>query len=59
RSRLAENNVDDLMAGIWLKTASLHLLIALNGAIPDFELAPANEYDLVVGFILRSEYTES
>ena len=36
----------------------LHLLIALNGVILDFELAPANECDLVVGFELLSEHTD-
>jgi len=36
----------------------LHLLIAMNGVILDFELAPANEYDLVVGFELLSEHTD-
>ena len=35
----------------------LHLLIAMNGVILDFELAPANEYDLEVGFELLSEHT--
>jgi hypothetical protein len=36
----------------------LHLLIAMNGVILDFELAPANEYDLKVGFELLSEHTD-
>lgn len=36
----------------------LHLLIALNGVILDFELAPANESDLKVGFELLSEHTD-
>jgi hypothetical protein len=36
----------------------LHLLIALNGVILDFELAPANEYDLEVGFELLSAHTD-
>jgi hypothetical protein len=36
----------------------LHLLIAMNGIILDFELAPANEYDLEVGFELLSEHTD-
>ena len=36
----------------------LHLLIAMNGVILDFELAPANEYDLEVGFELLSEHTD-
>jgi len=36
----------------------LHLLIAMNGVILDFELAPANECDLVVGFELLSEHTD-
>lgn len=35
----------------------LHLLIAMNGVILDFELAPANEYDLEIGFELLSEHT--
>ena len=35
----------------------LHLLIAMNGVILDFELAPANEFDLKVGFELLSEHT--
>ena len=35
----------------------LHLLIAMNGVILDFELAPANETDLTVGFELLSEHT--
>lgn len=35
----------------------LHLLIAMNGTILDFELAPANEADLEVGFELLSEHT--
>jgi hypothetical protein len=30
----------------------------MNGAILDFELAPANEYDLEVGFELLSERTD-
>lgn len=36
----------------------LHLLIAMNGVILDFELAPANECDLTVGFELLSEHTD-
>ena len=36
----------------------LQLLIAMNGVILDFELAPANEYDLEVGFELLSEHTD-
>jgi hypothetical protein len=36
----------------------LHLLIAMNGVILDFELAPANEGDLAVGFELLSEHTD-
>ncbi len=36
----------------------LHLLIAMNGTILDFELAPANEPDLEVGFELLSEHTD-
>ena len=36
----------------------LHLLIALNGVILDFELAPANESDLTVGFELLAEHTD-
>jgi len=36
----------------------LHLLIAMNGVILDFELAPANQYDLEVGFELLSEHTD-
>jgi hypothetical protein len=36
----------------------LHLLIAMNGVILDFELAPANECDLEVGFELLSEHTD-
>ena len=36
----------------------LHLLIAMNGVILDFELAPANESDLEVGFELLSEHTD-
>jgi len=35
----------------------LHLLIAMNGVILDFELAPANQFDLEVGFELLSEHT--
>jgi hypothetical protein len=35
----------------------LHLLIAMNGVILDFELAPANEYDVEVGFEMLSEHT--
>jgi len=35
----------------------LHLLIAMNGVILDFELAPANESDLAVGFELLAEHT--
>lgn len=34
----------------------LHLLIALNGTILDFILAPANQFDLEVGFELLSEH---
>ncbi len=36
----------------------LHLLIAMNGVILDFELAPANESDLQVGFELLSTHTD-
>ena len=36
----------------------LHLLIAMNGVILDFELAPANESDLEVGFELLTEHTD-
>jgi hypothetical protein len=36
----------------------LHLLIAMNGTILDFELALANEPDLEVGFELLSEHTD-
>jgi hypothetical protein len=36
----------------------LHLLIAMNGVILDFDLAPANEGDLDVGFELLSEHTD-
>jgi len=36
----------------------LHLLIAMNGVILDFELAPANESDLKVGFELLCEHTD-
>ena len=36
----------------------LHLLIAMNGVILDFELAPANETDLQVGFELLAEHTD-
>jgi IS5 family transposase len=36
----------------------LHLLIAMNGVILDFELAPANESDLTVGFELLAEHTD-
>jgi hypothetical protein len=36
----------------------LHLLIAMNGVILDFELAPANESDLAVGFELLSAHTD-
>ena len=36
----------------------LHLLIAMNGVILDFELAPANEFDLAVGFELLAEHTD-
>jgi hypothetical protein len=36
----------------------LHLLIAMNGVILDFELAPANECDLEVGFELLAEHTD-
>ena len=36
----------------------LHLLIAMNGTILDFELASANECDLEIGFELLSEHTD-
>lgn len=36
----------------------LHLLIAMNGVILDFELAPANESDVEVGFELLSAHTD-
>ena len=36
----------------------LHLLMAMNGVILDFELAPANAYDLEVGFELLAEHTD-
>ena len=36
----------------------LHLLISMNGTILDFELAPANECDLAVGFELLSDHRE-
>jgi hypothetical protein len=36
----------------------LHLLITLRGVILDFELAPANESDLEVGFELLMEHTD-
>jgi hypothetical protein len=36
----------------------LHLLIAMNGVILDFALAPANECDLEVGFELLAEHTD-
>lgn len=36
----------------------LHLLITLGGVILDFELAPANESDLEVGFELLVEHTD-
>ena len=36
----------------------LHLLIALNGTILDFELAPANATDLQVGEELLSQHTD-
>ena len=36
----------------------LHLLIAMNGVILDFALAPANECDLEVGFELLSAHTD-
>ncbi|MEW6402822.1 MAG: transposase [Chloroflexota bacterium] len=36
----------------------LYLLIAMNGVILDFELAPANESDLEVGFELLAEHTD-
>lgn len=36
----------------------LHLLITLSGVILDFELAPANESDLTVGFELLMEHTD-
>jgi len=35
----------------------LHLLVTLSGVIVDFELAPANERDLVVGVELLERYT--
>lgn len=35
----------------------LHLLITLGGVILDFELAPANQFDLTVGEELLSEHT--
>lgn len=34
----------------------LHLLIAMNGVVLDFELAPANQTDLKIGFELLSEH---
>jgi hypothetical protein len=34
----------------------LHLLITMNGVILDFELAPANQTDLKIGFELLSEH---
>jgi hypothetical protein len=36
----------------------LHLLIVMNSVILDFELAPANECDLEVGFELLSGHTD-
>lgn len=36
----------------------LHRLIAMNGVILDFELAPANESDLEAGFELLSEHPD-
>ena len=36
----------------------LHLLITLGGLILDFELAPANVYDLEVGFEMLCEHTD-
>lgn len=36
----------------------LHLLLAVNGTILDFELAPANETDLAVGQELLQAYTD-
>jgi hypothetical protein len=36
----------------------LHLLVTLGGVILDFELAPANAADLVVGVELLSEHTD-
>ncbi len=36
----------------------LHLLLAVNGTILDFELAPANESDLAVGEELLSAYSD-
>ena len=36
----------------------LHLLATLGGVILDFELAPANETDLAVGFELLSQHTD-
>ena len=36
----------------------LHLLLALNGTILDFELAPANVTDLEVGEEMLSAYTD-
>lgn len=36
----------------------LHLLITLGGLILDFELAPANIYDLEVGFEMLSEHSD-
>ena len=36
----------------------LHLLIAMNGVILDFEMAPANESDLEIGFELLTEHTD-
>ena len=35
----------------------LHLLIAMNSVTLDFELAPANETDLKVGFEMLSEHS--
>ena len=36
----------------------LHLLVTLGGLILDFELAPANETDLEVGFEMLAEHTD-
>ena len=37
---------------------TLHLLVTVGGVILDFELAPANEADLVVGAELLAEHTD-